>query len=357
MSMKEIDDNSFDNATEALTAEATEKEPEQTAGNEIDTSELSDFQKSSDAEAFDDTDHIEDPENASEATAESDADEEDTAADVEASAPSVESDSTGEQADEGNNAMVEAEGLDTVFVSEDEPVGDDEPEQSENINGKQPEEDSEYGNASHIAIADNEAYKEKTIFDEYEDSEEEAATEETHEKSGRTIDSVFDFVELFIFSLVAVLIFTTFFFRHSVVEGGSMEGTLYEDEHLIISDLFYSPERGDIIVCEDYSTSLRKPIVKRVIGLPGDRVQVFEDVVLINGERLNEDYVLIDGPLYEYNIDLIVPEGEIFVMGDHRNSSTDSRDFGTVSTDSIIGKVLFRFYPFDKFGVIKQAEY
>ena len=170
----------------------------------------------------------------------------------------------------------------------------------------------------------------------------------------RKIDVLFDFVELFIFSLVAVLIFTTFFLRHSVVDGSSMENTLFEGEHLIISDMFYSPQRGDIIVCEDYSTSLRKPLVKRIIGIAGDRIQISErGEVTLNGEALTEDYVYTDGIIYDAPVDIVVPDGEIFVMGDHRNMSTDSREFGTISEDSIIGRVLIRIYPFDKFGAVE----
>ena len=170
----------------------------------------------------------------------------------------------------------------------------------------------------------------------------------------RGIDALFDFVELFIFSLVAVLLVTTFLFRHSVVEGSSMEQTLFENEHLIISNLFYTPARGDIIVCEDYSTALRKPIVKRIIGVEGDRVQVMPTgEVYVNEEKLEEDYVYVDFYVPQREIDVIVPEGEVFVMGDHRNMSTDSREIGTVDMDSILGKVLFRFYPFDKFGKVE----
>ena len=170
----------------------------------------------------------------------------------------------------------------------------------------------------------------------------------------RGIDAIFDFVELLIFSLVAVLLATTFIFRHSVVEGPSMETTLFGGEHLIISDLFYTPERGDIIVCEDYTTKLRKPIVKRVIALPGDRVEILiTGDVYVNGELLEEDYVYEDEETLYNHVDVIVPEGEIFVMGDHRNLSTDSREIGTVDMDSVLGKVLFRFYPFSRFGKVE----
>lgn len=188
-------------------------------------------------------------------------------------------------------------------------------------------------------------------------------TDKSAEKS-RFIDGVFDFLELFIFSLAAVLLITTFFFRHSVVDGSSMEQTLFNGEHIIISNLFYEPERGDIIVFDDYSIDndyYHKPLVKRVIGIPGDTVEIVYDRfkkrsdVYVNGERLDEDYVYID-PYHNYRNDTgswVVGEGEVFVMGDHRNNSDDSRVFGPIRIDSILGKALIRFYPFDKFGKIE----
>ena len=192
------------------------------------------------------------------------------------------------------------------------------------------------------------------------ENDEEGQEDEKRQKKAvgsRFVDSLFDFIELFIFSLAAVFIITTFFLRHSVVDGTSMENTLFDGEHIIISDLFYTPKRGDIIVCEDYSTELPIPIVKRVIALAGDRVEIdMFGNVKVNGEFLDESaYVHID-PNFSYEcdpLDIVVPEGEIFVMGDHRNVSSDSRKIGTIKEDSILGKVLFRFYPFDKFGKVE----
>ena len=191
--------------------------------------------------------------------------------------------------------------------------------------------------------------------------EEEEKTNKYNPEKPRVVDWVFDFAEMFVFVLLAVMILTSFVFKHSVVEGDSMRNTLHNGEHLIITDLFYTPESGDIIVFEDYSTALRKPVVKRVIGLPGDIVEVSlnekkEYIVFVNGTELSEDYAL---NIVEHDSPGVgvwtVPEDEIFVMGDNRYNSTDSRSplVGTIKIDSILGKVILRFYPFDKFGKVE----
>lgn len=171
----------------------------------------------------------------------------------------------------------------------------------------------------------------------------------------RRIDRFFDFVELVVFTLLAVMIVTSFLFRHSIVDGESMENTLHSREHLIISDLFYTPARGDVIVCEDYTTAIPKPIVKRVIAIEGDTIKITSaGEVIVNGILIDESrYVHIDELGYTYKeLELTVPKNELFVMGDHRNKSTDSREIGTVSEDSVLGKVLLRFFPFNKFGKV-----
>ena len=212
------------------------------------------------------------------------------------------------------------------------------------------EDEVEYDDRSSEDKTDTVEQVRQDALTEDKDSPEE--DDKQKDPSARAIHTVFDFIELFIFSLVAVLVATTFLFKHSIVEGGSMENTLHENEHIIISDLFYTLKRGDIVVCE--SEVLDKPVVKRVIAVAGDHVQVTVDgKVTLNGEPLEEPYVFTDGLTFKPEVDIIVGEGEIFVMGDHRNKSTDSREFGTVDTDCVLGKLLIRFYPFEKFGTVE----
>lgn len=190
------------------------------------------------------------------------------------------------------------------------------------------------------------------------------------EVGSRGVDTLFDFLELFIFTFVGVLLVTTFIFRHSVVSGNSMINTLHDGDKLIISDLFYSPDYGDIVVVEDHTANITSPIVKRVIALEGDTVRVTHGGIFVNG--VLEDtvsYVYTDGIAYFYDLDdyryfkdyegfvfeegqyyeFIVPENEIYVLGDHRNDSTDSRRRGTVREDAVLGRVILRFYPFEDF--------
>ena len=180
----------------------------------------------------------------------------------------------------------------------------------------------------------------------------------------RIIDWVFDIAEMLVFVLAAVIILTSFVFNHSIVEGSSMLNTLENGDRLIISDLFYKPDYDDIIVFEAYENApdFRKPIIKRVIALEGDTVEirVAEDgktlQVLVNNEPIKDDnaYYLPNGTPQAFG-PITVEEGHVFVLGDNRYNSSDSRnpDIGTVSVDSIIGKVILRIFPFDKFGTVK----
>lgn len=199
------------------------------------------------------------------------------------------------------------------------------------------------------------------------DSVEEIKPEEKYDpEKPRIIDWAFEFVELFVISLMAVMILTTFLFKHSVVDGPSMNNTLNHGEHLIISDIFYTPERGDIIVFEDYSIpdeKLNKPIVKRIIGLPGETIKIVTNrngtlSVYVDDVLLEEDYAYYD-PNLNYSVGTVktwtLGENEVFVMGDNRRNSTDSRyeEVGPIDIDCILGKVLFRFAPLDKFGKVE----
>lgn len=134
------------------------------------------------------------------------------------------------------------------------------------------------------------------------------------------------------------------FFRIAVVEGDSMEPTLQDGQVLLLQTGFLKEEnlkRGDIIVASKKIPE-KTQIIKRVIGLPGEHLEILDNEVYINGEKLEENY--LDEPMKTENLDVYIPEGKLFVMGDHRNVSADSRmeAIGLVDVKTeVLGKRLF----------------
>ncbi len=166
-----------------------------------------------------------------------------------------------------------------------------------------------------------------------------------------------DWAEAIVFSLVVVVLLFTFVFRIITVDGESMLQTLQDQDRLIVSHLFYQPQRGDIVVVNK-PDGLGKPIIKRIIALEGDEVDIdfVNGYVSVNGERLDEPYVNTPTTTsYDVRFPVTVPEDCVFVMGDNRNDSTDSRDsrVGFVNEGYILGKAVFRLFPFKTFGFLE----
>lgn len=170
-----------------------------------------------------------------------------------------------------------------------------------------------------------------------------------------------------IFFAIMVLVFT-FVCKTCKVVGESMRETLQNGETVLIWSLFYSPGYGDVVVIHD-NEALNEPIVKRVIGLPGDKIRVehtldsmkttitHADGSVTVLDSANEDYVrYVDeyGALGHYSEDetYVVNDGEVFVMGDNRLNSMDSRELGAYSSNQILGKVVFRIAPFNVMGAV-----
>lgn len=157
------------------------------------------------------------------------------------------------------------------------------------------------------------------------------------------------------FLIVVVLVLVlSFFVKAIVVQGISMEPTLKTSDYILISRQAYkfgSPKRGDIIVFPHFDGAAEKLYVKRVIAIPGDRIVIYKDKLWINGKEKHEKYIKEPEVIGEVN--KTIPEGEIFVMGDNRNNSADSRIFGTVPIEDVTGKVFVRLYPFNEMKVFK----
>ena len=153
----------------------------------------------------------------------------------------------------------------------------------------------------------------------------------------------------------------TFVGQRTRVEGHSMETTLSDGDNLIVDKIsfrFRDPKRFEIIVFP-YQYEEDTYYIKRIIGLPGETVQVKDGYVYINGEKLDEHYG--NEPMEEANMaaePITLGEDEDFVLGDNRNHSSDSRDpsVGVLKRDDLIGRAWIRIYPFNKFGVIKHEQ-
>ena len=130
------------------------------------------------------------------------------------------------------------------------------------------------------------------------------------------------------------------------IKGRSMVPTFEDGQRVVVLKLFSEVERGDIVI---FSTrdEPEKDLIKRVVALPGERIQIHKGEVRIDGEPLGEEYIKDqDFGLYDAQIDEYVPEGQIYVLGDNRDDSHDSRRFGSVSSESLKGKVVVRWWPF-----------
>ena len=204
------------------------------------------------------------------------------------------------------------------------------------------------------------------INHEYEIKEELNSAEslQADSKKNTIFNDIVEYAELLAFALLFVIIALTFVFRLCTIDGDSMVDTLHDQEKIIVSDLFYTPERGDIVVIHQTSARYNKPIVKRVIGIEGDTVVINHDTNEIvvtdrdgNSQTLQEDYLtLINDQLYYGTTTYNVPEGCLFLLGDNRNNSLDSRnmyDIGYVDSRRVLGKAIFRVAPFSKFGTIE----
>jgi len=159
------------------------------------------------------------------------------------------------------------------------------------------------------------------------------------------------------FSVLLAIILIVFIYQPVKVEGTSMMPALTDQERIFINKFTYrfgtgNIERSDLVVFW-FPLDRSKSYIKRVIGLPGDVVQIDNGIVYVNGERLQEPYVPEEYHDHQSAAAVTVPPDNYFVLGDHRSSSNDSRAWGTVDRKYIYGKAVFVYWPLDKMGRLK----
>lgn len=180
----------------------------------------------------------------------------------------------------------------------------------------------------------------------------------------KTKSETFEWIKAIVIALILAILIRTFLFAPIIVKGESMVPTLQNSEQMIVNKIGYvfsEPKRFDIVV---FHANEEQDYIKRVIGLPGDHIEYIDDTLYINGKPYEEDYLdplkeqldtklTYDFTLEELTNESTVPEGYLFVMGDNRQYSLDSRDLGFISMDEVVGKANIVYWPISAIRIAK----
>ncbi len=174
---------------------------------------------------------------------------------------------------------------------------------------------------------------------------------------------VLDFIETIVVSLAIFVLVYLFLFQPHQVDGQSMVPTFQNGEYILTDKVSYrlhAPSRGDVIVFHSPQDE-KVDFIKRIIGVPGDSVMVKGGYTYLNGNKLDEQYIndpgaVTQGKFLREGVAVEVPTGEYIVMGDNRLHSSDSREWGLVTAQEIVGRAFFRYWPPQVFGVVKTTE-
>lgn len=212
-----------------------------------------------------------------------------------------------------------------------------------------------------VVFCVNEYFDDEIII---EDPDEYLAQKKDSSTSIKTF--VFDWLEVLVHAIIAVVICFSFIFRIATIDGPSMMDTLQHGERVIITNLFYEPKVGDVVVISRNKENsvytmneTNTPIIKRIIATEGQTVDIdfHEGIVYVDGVALDEPYTKTPT---NYKVDVefpvVVDEGCVFVLGDNRNVSSDSRDssIGMIDTRYILGRAVYRVFPLNKIGKIDE---
>lgn len=170
--------------------------------------------------------------------------------------------------------------------------------------------------------------------------------------------SVWEILEVVLIAAVTVFLIRAFVVQPFLVSGSSMFATFIDGDYVLVDELTYrfkEPDRGDVVVFR-YPYNPKLFYIKRIIGLPGDQIVVQNGKYFVNGHEITEPY-LQEGLVTSGRVDVSIGEGQMFVSGDNRPNSYDSRSFGPASLENIIGLVRVRLLPFAEAKVFEKQDY
>jgi signal peptidase I len=189
-------------------------------------------------------------------------------------------------------------------------------------------------------------------MNEWNDSETEAESEVRESQLAFELKS---WLRDILFAFAIAIFIVVFVVQPVKVEGTSMQPELSDQDRIFVNRLVYrfaDISRGDVVVFW-YPKDRSKSFIKRVLGVPGDRIEIRRGMVYVNGVRISEPYLKSSFRDHKSYAKVVVPPGKYFVLGDHRNSSNDSRSWGFVDRRLIYGKAVFSYWPFSRFGLVE----
>lgn len=180
----------------------------------------------------------------------------------------------------------------------------------------------------------------------------------------KLINFFFDFLETIVVALSIFVVIYLFIVQPHEVKGNSMEPNFHNNEYILTDKLsfrFTDPKRGDVVI---FKAPINPEVdyIKRVIGLPGEKIEIRDGKVFVNGRELPENYLtdktyIFPGSSFKEGVEVKLAEDEYFVMGDNRSHSSDSREFGPISKKLIIGKAFLRYWPIKEIGRLSEFNY
>ncbi len=180
----------------------------------------------------------------------------------------------------------------------------------------------------------------------------------------RAIAAIFDFLQGIVVVLAVMVMLYLFVTQPQEINGASMEPNFHNGEYILTLKVMYKfrqPKRGDVVI---FKSPKNKEVdyIKRVIGLPGDTVKLENNSFYVNEKKVNEPYlepgvIIFGGSALQEGGEIVVPPGYLFVSGDNRPHSADSREFGPVPIDDVIGVAMLRYWPFPDFKILQRPDY